>query len=245
MKYPIVGKDLLEFYKNNNYGKLINSLLPDSPGEAIKDIYQYFGVLPSKSGHNISKIRDLNRILHQLDPSKKYRNALMIVAAHTHWNENLPIIIEKHEDKYIIGVKEPDVNSFFLPISFMLSEERVYPYEWAATSLNLNIKDVNRCIKMIEEIGVHTSSNHFGISINYRFKNIFDPITKPNIEKPSNEKILGFSDLSVIEEVSDINDLNVNHKRLKPEQISWRFNSYHDLDQYELEILNMIRDTQI
>lgn len=234
------GVELNNLYKNDKDYEQLNSYLPESPLHSLNLITTHYGVSPSISGHNIEGIMRLRNALYELDSSGKFAAALMIVAPHTHWNGSNPIIIEKTQEKYLIGQKKPESELKYIPVSFITKENRILAYEWAAPSTNLDKMEIIECIEAVEYIFASSriSSSLFGISINFRFKDLFKQADFETIENPIDFQIDGYNEVSVIEKV-----------RSKPridsisQQVSW--NMYSDLEYnltaIESEILNHLR----
>lgn len=241
----LLGSEILELYDNDNRYKNLNKKLPNSPSIALEAIKYKYGVFPSKSGHNISAITEYRNTLYEIDKCEIYANALMITAAHTHWNENLPIIIEEHNSRYYIGIKKPELDAYYYPVSFLIFEDVLLAYEWASTSLNLNENDLKKCIDIISRVSItlNNKCELLGISINYRFKTIFDEKLVPNIENPTDEKILNFKEVSTIEIMDFERPKGIIDDNITSEQVSWNFYSDNALNfnNNELEILNLIR----
>jgi hypothetical protein len=242
----ILGKNLRSNFKNNILKSDYLKNLSDSPNEALHKIYLKHGSIPSESGHNLPIIKDLRDKLFDYDPEKKFCFAFMLTAPHTHWDKANPIIIEKLGNYYFIGNKSPEVNKKFIPVSFFIDNQDIFAYEWASESCEINLDEANECINFLKDF-VKTNkleNEGFGISLNFRFKGLYEKKLFANIENPFNGKISGYEEVSIIEIISN----NSKKKDLdkSSEQVSWHFISdlNHNLNKQEIEILNIFRNLE-
>jgi hypothetical protein len=199
--------------------------LATSPEDAIENLALAYGERPSASGHNISDIVRLKDSLYELNPAERYVSAMMCTAPHTHWKASAPTIVSWTGSYYIIGPRDLEPDRPYYPISFAWSAAGFQAYEWADDSVGLTQEDVIECIHIIDQLGRVNLSKRgiLGISLNFRFKSLFDPHPVANIENPMDVAPPGYREASRIDRV-DLATVNPNTDAV---QVSWSL--YSDL----------------
>lgn len=239
----LTAEELMCLFLSPEFREELISALPKSPSEALCKITKHYGNRPNINGENMKSIIDFRNALYHLDSSGVFPNALVIMAPHTHWDDLAPTIIEKHHDVYLIGTKTPEETLRYSPVSFLLKGKEIIPYEWAASTVGIDLEDLEKCIKIIGEVAscVDTSDGLWAISLNFRFKDLFSSEFVPNIENPVEVPLNGYIEMSVIERIERQNKEPVN---LLSEQVSWHLFSdlQYGLTEDEHTVLRIFRE---
>jgi len=240
---PISGRDLIDIYPE--YEKIVfPDFVSQTPGIAIEKIKQYFKVQPSINGNNIPGILDIRDRLFKLVEQKEFVNAFAIVASHTHWRAQKPIVYNYfiNENQYIIGPHSINSDSIYYPVSFVFHEDFPLAFEWAE-GLPLNIKEFEIALLIINKLNSEIQNKKYpiGISIDFRFKkSLFEnPIF--SVEVPIDEigqKYLGFSKINTLEYFES------NKQDEETEQVAWHpFSDLNlSLEEGELQVLKNLRE---
>lgn len=240
---PVSGEQLNALFSSPQ-GALRQTLaLATSPAEAVRKIGLRYGVVPSISGHNVPDIVTLRDTLHVLDPSGRYASALMISAPHTHWDSVAPTIVECLGSHYVIGPKRAEPGRNYHPVSFALQPHGLVAYEWTGESVDLLASDIDECLELMTELCERADIQRdgtFGLSLNFRFKGLFDNDLVPNIENPLDTPPPGYLEASLIERIDGAEERGVRDAQ----QVSWHVFSdlRYRLSPAESRVLNLLRD---
>jgi len=171
----ISGSELADEYARG-YFETLKPFVSSNPKRAIEKIVSEYGEFPSPSGDNIPVFDEIRQRISFFDRGLNINNGLMIVAPHTHWDENLPILISKENDTYLLSEKRPLTRELYHPVSYTFSNMGLLPYEWADSTAEIPIDDLIRLWRFLEDEFGSNQSAYFGlgISINYRFKRPLD-----------------------------------------------------------------------
>jgi hypothetical protein len=138
----------------------------------------------------------------RLDPSGTLARDVMIVAPHTHWDENRPVVIQADGVRYLAGPMLIDVRRKYRAVSFVFSPQGPLAYEWADSSVKLNLSKLSRLYELIMSICGELRACElrwpFGLSINYRFRRLGSNEMPSTTEYPAPEKALREDQISAI-----------------------------------------------
>ncbi len=170
---PVLGKDL-----KSGFPFLAQLLFPEivanGPAEAVKKIESYYDEPIAVSGRNISGIEELRSLLLLNAVAPAYVNGWMILAPHTHWSEANPIIYRREKDvkKYWIGPHDINSDETYFPVSFAIHNFRVIPYEWADSSVLIDINEFELEMNLLNKLKAYFNLKPglFGMGLDFRFK---------------------------------------------------------------------------
>lgn len=166
------------------------------PEEAFQSIENTFSAAPSGDGRNCPGITILRKLVAEVDPG--LASAVMITAPHTHWKSG-DYILEQFDtgsDRYLIGPSGTLPQSPippFAPLSFVFHVEGPMPYEWADGSCDF-VRDagLGRLLNGLETLNRKVIERFrlpfpLGISVNHRFKALWDMPRAGTHEQPASE----------------------------------------------------------
>lgn len=182
----ISGTDLKAIISAGHLDRIIPEYVALSPEDAIARIRNVFGRYPSRSGGNISGIRSIRDLIYDISADDSSKNAIMIVAPHTHWDALNPITICSAAGRYIIGCASPSAERLYLPISFVITSDGIVPFEWIDDSIYVEMAEYEIAYNTCFELSMHIRNHRWplGLSLNYRFKSLMAPEIKPTLEYP-------------------------------------------------------------
>lgn len=238
----VTGESLLSETRLATSRLLSESGVAASTNEALQRIFQFFGLAPSVSGHNIPGITELRDEIHSMRLGVPLENALVISAPHSHWKSDLPVICSFHDGEYLIGPKTPNPKERYLPVSFLFSPRLAVAYEWADQSVGIDEVDVSRCITAVNQLNGKFGSKGYplGISINFRFKKIFEASQFSVIENPAEYCDFGYQEMSIISRYAGAASVDI-----ESEQVAWTSYTSHEegLSESALLVLNFMRES--
>jgi hypothetical protein len=244
---PMSGGEMLALINTPDYKRKTRSFVTDV-SKSMETIKNFFNGVPDESGRSIdaiTKMRDL--IWTSCNNNRELCNSFMIVAPHTHWKADKPIIysFDDPNDRYIIGHHDVSVREVYYPCSFIFSDTGPIPYEWFDKTINnFHLSVLNTCYGIIESINKKLLSYRwpFGITIDFRFKNDITDPSVSTIEIPilnETDRFFGFSYIIIDKQEKYFH----NDELIEIEQVAWHPMSDKSLNlkKHELNTLNRIR----
>lgn len=245
----MTGVNLAQLCRKGYMKTLSANGLYYEPILAAAALYARFGTHPSESGENIDAIREYRSIIKDLNHvQKKTAVSLIILAPHTHWRSALPVIYTKHGDCYFVGPRQPKKSSNYLPVSFLVNNEKtLLPYEWLdLSSQKIDLADAIACLDLINFLSQSFKYQNWPLSIgiNFRFRTLCSKDIHPSIENPYEGNILGYKNPSKIELLTLQSVVTENKAS---EQVSWALCFPNDeiLSRDEQCIIDLIRSSDI
>lgn len=195
IKKSYSGNELYSLISEDYFDELYQKHVHKEPDTALKFIAEYFGEAVDELGSNniaISLIRD---VVAQFFEAQQQAYFIMIVAPHTHWDVNRPIIYSNDDTlrRYLVGLQHIDASAEYRAVSFVFSEMEILPYEWIDRSIKIDPDELSYAYEAVGEIFKSTDCSQwpFGISIDFRFKQSLFDCCKNTIESSTlNENIL-------------------------------------------------------
>lgn len=184
---PISGEALGAIIRDGYLQNLVPRLVATGPEVAVARLRDAFGAVPSRSGHDNPAIRAFREWLFDHTANGPAKDALLIVAPHTHWDEGLPIVYRAASAaRYVVGPTVLAPQAVYRPVSFVFSAEGPLPYEWADASIAMPEAELESTWQAIT-----AASQEFwregwplGLSINFRFKSrLFEDRPIDNVER--------------------------------------------------------------
>jgi len=187
--------DLQRFKDTNQLTKLVNrGCLSINPEAAVERVIAINACEPSTTGDNIKAIRDLRKAVAKSVLVSSDAQAFAIVAPHTHWPLSEVIVEEfiETEDCYLIGPLQ--IPEMAVPISFVITKDGLEPYEFAGDSVFFSDTELDRIKEILMNLfavvvddypHLLTEKSGLGVSINHRFKRVFDAPLCPTMEYPT------------------------------------------------------------
>lgn len=170
---PLKGSDLIYLYTLIS-DTLFPGFVSENPGVAVEKVERFFSVRPNLDGNNISGITEIRDNIFETADNTEVINAFTIIAPHTHWRDNKPIIYHynKVRDRYIIGPHAIDPDKIYTPVSFVFYKGNPLPFEWADYTCAIDEKEFIRCKEIIIKLNEEYSGRHLplGIAVDFRFK---------------------------------------------------------------------------
>lgn len=235
------GDKLLEKIKNGYFKFLFPNLVADTVVSSLERLESFFGTKPDLYGSNIELFQVIREeIFYELN-NESAINSLMLVAPHTHWDGENPIVYSYDEEckKYFIGHQKIKPENYYLPVSFVFYKSNAHPYEWLSTNKIGGLEQ--EIIELSQKI---SNSNFFksspsvpiGLCINFRFKESLNVIGERTVETPSDDP-----KLAVIETYSEY--IEKNESDYHTEQVAWTAicDLSYDLKADELNLLREMR----
>ena len=172
---------------------LSQGIISPGPSAALQKIESLFGQIPNRLGTNCPGIKFLRQTLSGIPTNSRYQysNALILSAAHTHWG-SAPIVYsyEAKKERYGVGPRQHEAPPYYA-VGFAFSKSGPIAYEWADATCNLSLDDAQQVWDFVQKFNdaVVTSDQFqlpspYGISLNFRFKQLFSPSKSSTHESP-------------------------------------------------------------
>jgi hypothetical protein len=149
---------------------LFTEFLSHSSGDAVSIAVS--GVAPTLSGVNVPHIQEIRDWFYENGHSQDLAHGLLVSAPHTHWRLGEPVVMSKKDDYYVIGNQKIDWDAEYTPISFVLTNQGVLPYEWADESIAFEKDEIATVFSVLEAIRPFFVNRgiRLGLGLNFRFK---------------------------------------------------------------------------
>ena len=235
------GRELAELALSGYFPGLRQSRLAPDPVSAIERIVSTFGVRPSRLGTNVPGITAIREAIWAVTHDAVIANGLVIIAPHTHWSSNLPIVISANGQGYRIGPTTPLDEGRYTPVSFVFSLQGPLPYEWADDSIAFGQADLERMWRAIGDICEALASHDWplGLSLNFRSKNLFGEEPVATLEYPENADVTNEGPALI----SRVDEAIRSHDDSSFDQVAWHgySDSAYSLEADEREVLAEFR----
>lgn len=146
-----------------------------------------FGERPTRSGRGNPAIAAFREWLFDHTGNGPAKDALLLVAPHTHWDEGLPIVYRAAAPgRYVVGPTRVSLEAMYRPVSFVFAESGALPYEWADASIGLRDSELAELYPTIDAAAERFWRDGWplGVTINFRFKaSLFEDRPVDNIER--------------------------------------------------------------
>jgi len=149
-----------------------------------------YGEEPAANGNNNSGILFIRNCLAvAADNIDDHLNAFLITAPHTHWDPDKPVIVSRSESGYFVGPQPINSHKTYTPVSFVFGLKGPVPYEWADESIQFQERDLEIASKILGHFGMEPGivDLPFGLSLRFRFKDLFAPPMDATIEYTEDE----------------------------------------------------------
>lgn len=183
------GRDLSELFENG-YGELIhdNGVVYEGPLEANNRIRRFFGLseyfLHSRFPFYIKLSERCEKICSRLS----VQNRILVTAPHDHWAVNKPIVysLDLEHERIIVGNKELALNSQYTPVSFIMVESKILPYEWVDESFDFSAGEFGADYRIIGELfdKFFSPDIPLGLGVSFRSQISKDGESEGSVELP-------------------------------------------------------------
>jgi len=167
------GRTLKQALTRGYLNRLFPRYVADNPESALQRIEERFGRRASADGRNVDGIVFIRDALFEIN--HRAASAVVIVASHTHWFFDKPIVIRKTDLDYIANIQDPADTSYYVPVSFVFSPEGPLAYEWVDESVELDDRELAEIFDAIAALNNRVAAFDWplGIALNYRYKPLF------------------------------------------------------------------------
>ncbi len=238
------GNELSQLFEDGTYSSyLFPNYVELGPAIAVKKIAFFFNLQRPFYGYDVLGIEAIRDCISKNQKNGFKNSALVISAPHTHWDTTKPIIhhFDSTRNRYVVGLHNVVLTENYKPVSFVLTERGLIPYEWADSSVQINSKELKTCLSIAHDLQDKFGSKGWplGISIDFRFKesSLFEDnigtveVPTVDIDETKFSSLIKFSDF-------------INQEYQPPiEQVSWLSESDNDLGLSESEI-GILKDTR-
>jgi hypothetical protein len=222
----LMGSDLSEFFAVESYRrKLYDFKVAQGPTIAVARASKFFSSTSRDTlGFACANFQSLRSSLCEIVGDRNACNAFTILAPHTHWSEDRPIIYKFEEcaQRYVVGNLKIEPKANYVPVSFVFVAGSPLPYEWLEVSHDFRSDDwLSEMQKVPEFAEVLCAKNiPLGIGLDFRFKRLLTDAHVATVENPSDD---GHDRYSFIVQFDDF--VRNGGKVQDIEQVSW---SVHD-----------------
>lgn len=188
-------------------------LVATSPEDAVARLARTFGERPTLSGRGNPGIAAFREWLFDHTGNGRSKDALMLVAPHTHWDEGLPIVYRAPSPgRYLVGPTRIVPDAIYHPVSFVFAEGGALAYEWADPSIGLGDSELAALYPTIDAAAERFWREGWplGVTINFRFKaSLFDDRPVDNIEReiagdPDEQSEIVQADTAVVRDILQV-----------------------------------------
>jgi len=168
--------------------------------------------------------------------------ALSIVVAHSHWPLDKVIIYRYLDGRYIIGPFEISDEKLYTPVSFLISGQCIYPYEWTDETITIGHEEWSEAIRAILNMCQNFPENSgLTVNIDFRYKESLFDISTGSVENPVEDPVNVYCGFSEIFSLRDWNSMQLN---THVEGVSWHpwSDEFYKLTDEEEEILSRINE---
>lgn len=181
----VTGRALAKIAASEQQRARLSNWVASSPGAALRRLEIVFGVAPTPSGSNIEGILQLREALYDAcRDAPEVLHSFLIVAPHTHWGAETPVVLSREAAGYRIGPASLNGEELYTPISFAFTPEGICAYEWADASIEFSSIELHRVYHVIRAVHEKFADNNWplGISLNCRFKELLEPPVEATLE---------------------------------------------------------------
>lgn len=168
--------------------------------------------------------------------------ALSIVIAHSHWPLDKAIIYKYLDGRYIIGPFKILDEKLYTPVSFLISGQCIYPYEWTDETIAIDHEEWSEAMRAILNICQNFPEN-LGLTVNidFRYKASLFDISTGSVENPVEDPVHEYCGFSEIFSLKVWNSMQLN---THVEGVSWHpwSDEFYKLTDEEEEILSSINE---
>jgi hypothetical protein len=240
---PITGAELnYQFHSEGLRARLFPTLVAEGPTQALVRIAERFECSKHLQGWECQGIVDIREALFAHYNSEETINSTYILAPHTHWSTDRPIIYNYDPiiQQYQIGHHAVSEAECYTPVSFTLAGDTLLPYEWADSSIKIDCSKHNAMCAVFSDLHNRFNDRKYplGIGIDFRFK---DSLKQKNLATVETELEQHSDDFCRIMQLDDYLAEGLTLKNV--EQVAWSaaVDPIHKLDPQQRVALSHIR----
>ena len=236
--FAVTRQALLELERTPYFDDLLTQgRVSDGPDTARERIRLQCGSVPDLFGNGCRKFELLRQRVSAPLEAAGLLDAVSLSAPHSHWGPCAIVCRWNAADyRYEIGPLRDLASSVdLLPVSFVFSDAALLPIEWCEACGDLGstdyycvlsiLSDLNSEIRFLEaQLGVSS----FGVSLNFRFKQLRERPLFPTIEAPQDDSTVATVS---IDRRADYTD------RASSSQVAWLLRRVRPLSDAKLEVL--------
>jgi hypothetical protein len=127
----VYGKAMVLAFNHSATLNFFPEFVLESPSKAALRIFHYYQQYPSVDRNNIAGTVAIWDLLYQQGVTREQVNCLSVIAPHTHWESDQPVIYcyEELAKKYVIGQHKVVASKKYFPVSFVLGGDQPISFE--------------------------------------------------------------------------------------------------------------------